>query len=123
MVRSFKACAVLIVVCGVVIPAHAKDRKSAGADGERSALADMIVSREAHAKATRQDTSSASVERAAVVGSAGDRTSGNGNGAPTAPLREQQQAATRSALSLKFGAVTLQPAVGGIKGAKFSIGF
>lgn len=122
MVRSFKACAVLIVVCGVAIPAHAKDRKSAGADGERSALADMIVSREAHAKAMRQDASSASVERAAVVRSAGDRTSGNGNGAPEAPLREQQ-GATPSALSLKFGAVTLQPTVGGIKGAKFSIGF
>jgi hypothetical protein len=81
----------------------------------------MIAPREAQAKAARQDTSSGSVERVSATAAVLDRGSSNRNGTPTAPLREQQAAS--SALSLKFGAVTLQPAVGGIKGARFSIGF
>lgn len=124
MGRTFMTGAALVILGAsiAVQPAQAKDRKSAAANENRAAFSDMIAQREAHSRTARQDPSSASVERVAAVAATVDRTSGNRNGTPTAPLREQP-AATPSPLSLKFGAVTLQPAVGGIKGAKFSIGF
>ena len=122
MGRTFIGCVGLMVLGGFIVqPADAKDRRSASS-AERGTLSEMIVPREAHAKSARQDTSTGSMERASATAAVLDRGTSNRNSTPTAPLREQQSASS-SALSLKFGAVTLQPAVGGIKGAKFSIGF
>ena len=120
--RSAIGCAALVFIVGFAVqPAHGKDRKGA-ADQHRAAHADMVAAREANAKAARSDLSAASTERAAASSAVLDRDSRGRNGAPTAPLREQQ-AARPNALSFKLGAVTVRPAVGGIKGAQFSIGF
>ena len=120
MGRGSIRCAALVFMVGFAFqPAEAKDRKSAAADPDRAALADMVASRAAQMKAPRND---ASPERVAASSAVLDRSSPSRNGAPMAPLREQQ-AARPNALSLKLGAVTVRPAIGGIKGAQFSIGF
>ena len=122
MGRRSIGCAMLVFMIGFAVsPAEAKDRKPAAAERDRDTLADMIASRDAEPKAARQDAGVAT-ERAATSSAVLDRGSGNRNGAPMAPLREQQPARS-NALSLKLGAVTVRPAVGGIKGAQFSIGF
>ena len=104
-----------------VPPAEAKDRKAAAAEHD-SAFSDMIASRGDNAKATRQDASAASVERTVASPAVLDRGSASRNGTPMAPLREQQPARS-NALSLRLGAVTVRPSLGGIKGAQFSLGF
>ena len=121
MGRRSIGCAMLVFMIGFAVSAaEAKDRKPA-AERDRDTLSDMIASRDAEPKAARQDAG-ASTERTATSRAVLDRGSGNRNGAPMAPLREQQTASS-NALSLKLGAVTVRPAVGGIKGAQFSIGF
>jgi hypothetical protein len=45
------------------------------------------------------------------------------NGKPIAPLADQQEGRPSNPFRFKIGAVAVQPAVGGIKGAQFSIGF
>jgi predicted secreted protein len=103
MGRSFTGCAALLVALGVVAePAQARDRKSSSPDS-RELLSEISA-------------------KAASSSAAIDRRSGNRNADPMAPLAPQQPATDRNPLSLKLGAVTLQPAVGGIKGAQVSIG-
>jgi len=57
-------------------PAEAGDRKSA-AGRDRSALSDMIASREAYAKPMRPDGPGTSADRAAASSAVLDRPSGN----------------------------------------------
>ena len=115
-------CVMLMVLGGFAVqPAQARERKSAAA-ADRAAVSAMTASREAHAKSVRQDASRTSVDRAAASAAVAGTFSSNRNRRPMAPLREQQEARP-NALTVKLGAVTLQPAVGGIKGAQFSIGF
>ena len=96
----------LITLGIAVAPAHAKDRKS-DASRNREALVDMLAGRQA----VQTSMSSSGAERSA-----------SRNGKPTAPLAEQQPAESNP-FRFKIGAVAVQPTVGGIKGARFSIGF
>jgi hypothetical protein len=119
--RSIPRAALLFLVGFAVQAAEGKERKAPAAEHDRAALSDMIVSRAA--TAAHRDASAASTERSAAASSPVlDRGQASRNGAPMAPLRDQQPA-TSNALSLKLGAVTVRPAVGGIKGAQFSLGF
>ena len=102
---------VLIVLGAAAAPAHAKDRKSA-ASRDREPLAEMIAARQARSVSMRRDESAASVEM----------SSSSRNGKPIAPLAEQQ-ALRSNPFRFHIGAVAVQPTVGGIKGAQFSIGF
>ena len=100
---------VLVALGVAATPAYAKDRKS-GRD--REPLAEMFAARQARSVAMRQDASAASAEM----------SSSSRNGKPIAPLAEQQPARSNP-FRFNIGAVAVQPAVGGIKGAQFSIGF
>ena len=108
--------ALVLLTVFAVQPAQGKERKSA-ASRDRGAVADWLAAREASPKSARQESAAMSTSSAAVVRSSSDR-----NGKPTAPLSEQH-AAPAGPLHFKLGAVTLRPAIGGIKGAQFSIGF
>ena len=122
MGRRFTGWAAVLVAVGVATqPATARERKSA-ASRERESLAEMMAEREARSAAARQDASNTSAARATASAATLDSRARNRNGNPTAPVAELQPRETNP-LKLKFGAVTLQPAVGGIKGARFSIGF
>lgn len=98
---------VMIVALGIVVaPAHAKDRKSGDAR-DRDAVEDVLAARQAvHSS----------------ISSPGAETSASRNGKPIAPLAEQQPVEANP-FRLNIGAVAVQPTVGGIKGARFSIGF
>ena len=112
----FTGWAALVLLAGFTAqPAQAKDRKSA-APRDRAAVADWLATRDAAPKSVRQDLPAMSGSSAAVVRSSSDR-----NGKPTAPL--SGQVARSGPLHFKLGAITVRPAVGGIKGAQFSIGF
>ena len=111
----------VLLALSVAPPADAKDRKPAG-PRDREALADMMAAREARPASTRQETSAASASRSATSSAAADMSSSRPNGKPIAPLEEQQPARSNP-FRFNIGAVAVQPAVGGIKGAQFSIGF
>ena len=97
---------VLLVAVGIAAcPAHAKDRKSSSRD--REALSEMIATSPARAAASSAPT---------------EMSSGGRNGKPIAPLAEQQVVRSNP-FRFNIGAVAVQPTVGGIKGAQFSIGF
>ena len=121
MGRRINAWLGLVLLVGVVsLPAAAKDRKSTAPD-DRAMVSTAFPSREVQVRAARADASGGSVDRAAAT-TVLNRSAANRNGSPTAPLQEQHTARS-NALSLKLGAMTVKPAVGGIKGAQFSIGF
>ena len=106
--------ALALLTVFAVQPAQARDRKS-GAPRDRAAVADWLATRDAAPRSMRQESSAMSAS-ATVARSSSDR-----NGKPTAPLSEQ--VTPSGPLNFKLGAVTLRPAIGGIKGAQFSIGF
>ena len=113
---------VVVVELGVAATsADAKDRKSA-ASREREPLTEMIAARQARSVSMRQDASAASVARSTNSSASAEISSSNRNGKPIAPLADQQPPRS-NAFRFNIGAVTVQPAVGGIKGAQFSIGF
>lgn len=89
-----------------VTPAHARDRKSEVAR-DREALVDMLAARPAVQSSGSSSAAEVSVSR---------------NGKPIAPLAEHQPAASNP-FRFNMGGVAVEPAVGGIKGARFSIGF
>ena len=113
---------VLVLALGVATPAaYAKDRKSA-ASRDREPLADMLATRQARSVSMRQDASAGSAASAATSAAAVEMSSSSRNGKPIAPLAEQQPLRSNP-FRFDIGAVAVQPAVGGIKGAQFSIGF
>ena len=122
MGRNFNGWMVVFsVALGVAVaPAEAKDRKSAAR--EREAVADMIAAREARSVAMRQEPAGGLTTRSAAASGTVQMSSTKPNGKPTAPLAEQQ-APRSNPFRFNIGAVTVQPTVGGIKGAQFSIGF
>ena len=111
---------VVLLVGSISQPATAKDRKSAAPD-DRAIVSSAFPAGEVQARAARADASGGFADRAAATATL-NRSAANRNGSPTAPLQEQHNARS-NALSLKLGALTVKPAVGGIKGAQFSIGF
>ena len=117
MGRRINAWLGLVLLVGVISqPAIAKDRKSAAPD-DRTMISSALPSQQVQARAARADASGGAAATTVL-----NRSAVNRNGSPTAPLQEQHTARS-NALSLKLGAVTVKPAVGGIKGAQFSIGF
>ena len=105
--RIFAKLLLLFAALGIAVtPAHGKDRKS-GAGRDREALVEMLTARQA-------------VQ--ASMSSGGGETSSGRNGKPIAPLAEQAPAESNP-FRFNVGAVAIQPTVGGIKGARFSIGF
>ena len=97
----------LFAVLGIgITPAHAKDRKSEVAR-DREALVEMLAPRQAVQSS---------------MSSSGAEVSASRNGKPIAPLAEQQPPASNP-FRFNIGGVAVQPTVGGIKGARFSIGF
>ena len=109
----------MVALGAAVTPAQAKDRKSA-APRDREALLDMIAARQARPVAMRQEAVAAT--GAAPSATAAELSTSARNGRPIAPLQEQQ-AVRGNPFRFNIGAVAVQPAVGGIKGAQFSIGF
>jgi hypothetical protein len=104
---------VSVFALGVAVtPAGAKDRKSAARDS--GALAERLTMREARAMTMRQEPAGAR-DSASV--------DGKPNGRPIAPLADGQEIKASNPFRFNIGAVAVQPAVGGIKGAQFSIGF
>jgi hypothetical protein len=91
----------LLGVGGAAIPAYAKDRKAAG---DREALSAMVAARATSATAPLE------------------RSSSGRNGKPIAPLAEQPELRSNP-FRMKIGALAVEPSLGGIKGARFSIGF
>ena len=112
---------VLFATLGIAVtPAQAKDRK-AGADRDREALVDVLAERQARSAVMRQEGSGAPDVRSAMSSSAAEMSAGR-NGKPVEPVA-QAQPAESNPFRFKIGAVAVQPTVGGIKGARFSIGF
>ena len=111
--------AVVAIVVGTT-PASAKDRKAATAR-DRAALDEMIAARQER-PAIRQEASAAPAARSARSSSATELSSPERNGQPIAPLQEQPPVRSNP-FRFNIGAVAVQPVVGGIKGAQFSIGF
>ena len=105
----------------IAAPADAKDRKSAAA-GDREPLADVAAPREARSVSMRQETFAASSARSAVSSSSAEVSSSGRNGKPYATLAEQPELRSNP-LRVTIGAVAVQPSIGGINGARFSIGF
>ncbi len=122
MGRTVIGCGMLLLALGIAAhPAHARDRK-APLPRERESLGDGVGVRETRQVSFRHDASGASLAKAVSARAVVDSSAAKPNGKPTAPLAEQQPGRAEP-LSFKLGAVTLRPAVGGIKGAQFSIGF
>ena len=123
MGRYFTGCALLLLIgLGVAAPsADAKDRKSA-ASRDRESLADVVAAREARSVAMRQDAFAASAARPAVSSSTATMSSSGRNGKPIAPLADQPELRSNP-FRVNIGGVAVQPSVGGINGARFSIGF
>ena len=107
MGRTIIGMLVAIAMVGIgITPAYAKDRKSEVAR-DRGALVEMLAPRQAVQSS---------------MSSSGTEVSASRNGKPIAPLAEQQPAASNP-FRFNIGGVAVQPTVGGIKGARFSIGF
>jgi hypothetical protein len=102
---------VFVALAFAVTTGYAKDPKRAGPrDGEAAAAA--TIAREAR--------SVAAPERS--TGREGATLERKPNGKPIAPLADQQVLRSNP-FRFNIGAVAVQPTVGGIKGAQFSIGF
>ena len=112
---------VLVALSVTATPADAKDRKS-DRSREREPLAEMMTARQARSVSMRQDASATSVARSASSSPSAEMSSSGRNGKPIAPLAEQLPGRSNP-FRFNIGAVAVQPAVGGIKGAQFSIGF
>ena len=122
MGQKFNGCAALLLALGLGIePLEARDRKSAAKRNAESPSETTSASA-TRSVALRPDSFSASTASFASSSAVIDRPSGQRNRKPASPLAEQPPS-TSNPLRLNFGAVTLQPAVGGVKGAQFSIGF
>ncbi len=122
MGRNLTSWALLLLVgLGIAASADAKDRKSAG-PSDREPLTDVTVAREARSVSMRQETFAASSARPAVSSSAAEVSSSARNGKPYAPLAEQPELRSNP-LRVTIGALAVQPSIGGINGARFSIGF
>jgi len=122
MRRGFIGGVALLFALGVVIqPAEARDRKSAAARDREGAF-DTRATREMRAFAIRREIFIASATTAEATSAGIDRPAGNRSGSFIARVADPEPTRTNR-LELKLGAVTLQPAIDGIKGAQFSIGF
>ncbi len=118
MGRNLTGCGlVLLIGLGMAAPAVAKDRKSA-AGRDREALVDPIAAREARSGSTRQEAFAVSAARSAPA----EISSRSRNGKPYAPLADQPELRSNP-FRVNIGAVAVQPSIGGINGARFSIGF
>lgn len=109
--------ALLVGVSFALQPVEAKDRNSSGSRDRKSGGETTV----ARAAMMRQNGTGGSTGKAASP-SLTERLTSKPNGDPIAPLADQLPARSNP-LQIKLGAVTLQPAVGGIKGAQLSIGF
>lgn len=100
--------------------AEARDRKSASAP-ERNAASEMVAGREAYAIALRHDPfASAAVAPLASKRSVSDED-GSDRRAPAPPI--ERKALTIFRFDSILGDVAVQPVVGSVKGAQFSVGF
>ena len=121
MGRTFTGCTAILLACSVAIHcAEARDRK--GASAQEREVASAPAAREVQVSAARADVTNASMARSAssasfVSSSGGSRRSG------ASEQFNEQEPARRNPLQVKLGKFTLEPAIGGIKGAQLSVDF
>ena len=122
MGRTITGCTALCLACSVAIQsAEARDPKAA-AGQQREAVSAAPAAREMQSVAAPKDAFSGSMARSASSTS----FSAGGGGSRRSGASEQfngQEPPRRNPLQMKLGKFTLEPAIGGIKGAQLSVDF
>jgi hypothetical protein len=123
-IRSW-SCWLLLVAIGLACqPARGGDRKSGSRQGQEAA-ADIVVARKAHAVSLRDEVlGSLAVRplgaRDSVSTGDGSKEKAKGNGAMHA---REHKPLTLFHINSKLGDIMVQPVVGNVNGAQFSLGF
>lgn len=104
--------AALLLISGALQSAHGKERRSATRG--RLSFSETLGMQDAKSRSLQAESLS-------VAGN-GDVSSRHRNGKPAAQVAETDETAP-GVFNFKLGAVTVRPAIGGIKGAQFSLGF
>jgi hypothetical protein len=118
------SCALLAAIGVVCQPAFAGDRKSASQVQE--AEKEILVSRKAHAVSVRSEMAGASVARpfeARYPASPDHRFARDNEREIAATPAREHKPLTLFHLNSKFGDIAVQPVIGHVNGAQFSLGF
>jgi hypothetical protein len=122
--RRVGVCGLLVAIGLACQPAQAGDRKSARRDHEASE--DIIVPSKTHAVSLKYELTGASTAKTFEAGSSASvgRRSSRDRGTPTAdaPAREHRRL-TLFHINSKIGDIAVEPVIGHVNGAQFSIGF
>lgn len=124
--RRVGICGLLIAAVGLACqPAQAGDRRSAARAHDES-LEDIFVPAKTHAVALKYELAGASATKNFTAGASvsARRRSSRETGTPTAdaPAREHRRL-TLFHINSKFGDIAVEPVIGRVNGAKFSIDF
>jgi hypothetical protein len=118
------SCGWLVAIGRACQPAHAGDRKSAGQVQE--AKEEIVVARKVQAVSLRYEMVGASAARPfeARYSASADHRSSRDRGTENAPAKaSEHKPLTLYRFSSKFGDIAVQPVIGHVNGAQFSLGF
>lgn len=119
--RSIRCAAFLLGIFVATQSAEARDRKAA-AKRERGPIFALLTPQEVRPLARRQQASIAAAPKARASSAVRAGTPARWT-ANRIAQSSKQESAKPDFLHFKVGAFTLKPAVGGVSGAQFSIGF